>query len=192
MHAGLTLHQSRRQAPLLIDCLAGGRNAIDFGKFDDMQNRRDHLLDSLRGLQDELREIELKTRENEGSISVRQDIHDLLYDPEPKADLATFDVLVDAKTKMCGVVLARLELISQNQKRLRKCMYKQNSQGDIAQRVNHIKSTCRDLSTLSRMPTAYVSALHEIRRQRKFSEQYRRVSTFMHNRLRHIVGGAGG
>lgn len=171
---GERLFREQGEAPLLIDCLAGGRNAIDFGKFDDMQNRRDHLLDSLRGLQDELREIELKTRENEGSVSVRQDIHDLLYDPEPKADLATFDVLVDAKTKMCGVVLARLELISQNQKRLRKCMYKQNSQGDIAQRVNHIKSTCRDLSTLSRMPTAYVSALHEIRRQRKFSEQYRR------------------
>ena len=46
----------------------------------------------------------LKTRENEGSVSVRQDIHDLLYDTEPKADSETFDVtiLVDAKTKMCG------------------------------------------------------------------------------------------
>ena len=172
--ACLTLHH---QAPPLIECLEGGRNSIDFGKYDDMQNRRNHLLDSLHELQGELQEIELTSREDEGSVSVRQEIHDLLYDPNPKADPETFDVLVDAKTKMCGVVLARLDLISLNQKRLRKCMYKQSSQGDIAQRVNHIKSTCRDLSTLSRMPTAYVYALHEIRRQRKFSEQYRSVST---------------
>lgn len=165
----------------LISYLEGKR--IDFSKLQDLQKRRAQLLESLQSLNVELKDILAATKPDFASEEVTDQAKNLVAASNIAYDVEYFSELASMKSKMCSNVISRLDTISKNQRRLRKAMYRQTSFGEIAKKVNHIKSACRELSSLSRMPASYIIALREMRRQRKFDEAYRESMVTLRNHI---------